>query len=246
MLCWSCICILLNVSVAGTAAVFAGGSWYCTLLNRANILGLRTKAGTEFEDIAKNLAFNEFGMAQYCERYDMMMGPVKSNTVLARRTLTFLLACIAVIYVLPIRITLLVAGCIIPIRSFPFYSKGSGPSGVSLSPTRSPDTPPVKRIVVEVFENQRWWLGGWSDKGLTIGTDLIFAWSDLSCRFERKKSEETPGLSWSWDGLWHVDSVGWMYSRNFTTDMSAYQAEQGPSHFVRRRRWIRVCVWNDS
>ena len=137
MLCWSCICILLNVSVAGTAAVFAGGSWYCTLLNRANILGLRTKAGTELEDIAKNLAFNEFRMAHYCQGYDMMMmGPVKSNTVVAR-TLTYLLACIVVIYVLPIRITLRVAGEIIPIRSFPFYSKGSGPSGVSLSPTRS-------------------------------------------------------------------------------------------------------------
>lgn len=99
-------------------------------------------------------------------------------------------------------------------------------------------------ITVEVYENQRWWVGKWSDNLLAVER---YAWSDETgmsgealpflgpepwAGTSRRTKEDVhlpPPVSdgvWQWSSLWRVDARpethetdpdGWIYARDFAS-----------------------------
>ena len=81
-----------------------------------------------------------------------------------------------------------------------------------------------RKQYLETYENQRWWLGNWSNKGLTIGTRHVFPWSNDTGFIQAT----IPTSSWN--------TEDWMYSTNFNGE---FHYNHTPSDFVRKRKWTR-------
>ncbi|KAF4659140.1 hypothetical protein FOL47_007710 [Perkinsus chesapeaki] len=118
------------------------------------------------------------------------------------------------------------------------------------SAASSQDCAPGNRaITVEVYENQRWWVGKWSDNLLAVER---YAWSDEAGTSRRTKEDVhlPPPVGdniWQWSSLWRVDARpethetdadGWTYARDFGSGQ--WSATRGMGDFVRRRRWTRT------
>ena len=111
------------------------------------------------------------------------------------------------------------------------------------------------------YENQRWWLGqGWCDKMLPQERS---AWSDLSGNMYLPKTMvHLPNDQWKWKDEWQVsqcprlfqkdrptvpvdhdgkyDNEGWQYSMDWSQKFSG---NRSMTDIVRRRRWVRKCVF---
>jgi len=114
-----------------------------------------------------------------------------------------------------------------------FLNRKMQPSPIKIQP----ETPTSILIV----ENQRWWLGKWSNK--LIGSEA-YPWADLNGMPRSKEAVLPPqGFEWTEDAQWTPDlsrggdSEGWFYGRDFKTEPSNPQRDL--SHFVRCRRWSR-------
>ena len=230
MLVWTWFCLSPNTVLAILFPFSIVGTWYIHVLIKYGVLNLKKPY---FEDLNENLIFNESFMDSWCRFYD------KFSTVdvgqWLHRGLIAVIICGIVIYIVPFNILALVMVNVILLSNFPLVDSGSILSNIPSVLSND------KLITFEVYENQRWWLGNWSDKGLSIGTGTIHPWSDKSGHVSlNKASVELPNNQWEWEGLWQVDKDGWMYAINFFEDDSAYHPAQRPSDFVRRRRWQRI------
>lgn len=102
----------------------------------------------------------------------------------------------------------------------------------------SQDTVEARNCVV-IVENQRWWLGKWSNR--LIGSEG-YPWTDITGLPRSKETVQLPP-GYRWDGTWKVDlsrrgdAEGWVYGRDFKQDLFHSKRELG--QFVRSRRWLR-------
>ncbi|KAJ3249375.1 hypothetical protein HDU78_003161 [Chytriomyces hyalinus] len=107
-------------------------------------------------------------------------------------------------------------------------------------------TTPNGRILVEVYENQRWWAGpGWSS---TMLVEERAAWSNEAgtLKLAEKSAGNAPPLEnhvwldedWTLDMEWSAtDSDGWIYTDHNWMHASSSAAI---TSLTRRRRWIRA------
>lgn len=96
-----------------------------------------------------------------------------------------------------------------------------------------------------VFENQRWWLGKWSDR---LINNEAHSWASTpknsTAQYTPKDSFTLPisdddKHQWKWDGPWQLDGSedGWTYATDFR--QPKFHTKQEITDFVRRRRWHR-------
>jgi hypothetical protein len=229
MLLWAWFCMSPSSFLAVMFPSAIVGTWYVRVLMNNVVFVLERPP---LEDLNENLSFNEDCMNSWCKTYEKV---ATLNLVgwLDRGWIVIVILSIG-FCVIPINLLALclVNGlilCRLPL-SDNVCILASIPSVLNND----------KVMTFEVYENQRWWLGNWSDKGLSIGTGTIHPWSDKSGHASLNKTSITlPSQEWDWDGLWQVDRQGWLYAINFVEDESAYHSSQKPSDFIRRRRWIR-------
>lgn len=232
LLVFSWLCVepekVLLILVLGSVV----GWWYIHLLTRHRLVNALSPI---FEDFQANIRFNESAMLAWCRIYDHMNLCQDWIEALSKAKFYAPLV-VVVVYIVPINwcilaalnLTILMRSPLLETQQIVAAIPGSIASG--------------NKRLFEVYENQRWWLGSWSDRGLTIGTDPVYPWSDRSGHEALSKSAVTlPDSTWAWDSLWHIEKKGWMYAINFTEDESSFHPEQRTSDFVRRRRWLRTC-----
>jgi hypothetical protein len=208
------------------------GWWYFHLLTKHRLVNALSPL---FEDFQANIRFNESAMLAWCRIYDHMNLSQDWINTLSRAKL-YAQIVVVVFYIVPINWSILGAVNLMILMRSPLLQSQRIVAAIPGSIASG------NKCLFEVFENQRWWLGSWSDRGLTIGTDPVYPWSDRSGHEALSKSAVTlPDSTWMWDSLWHIDKKGWMYAINFTEDESSFHPEQRPSDFVRRRRWLRTC-----
>lgn len=112
--------------------------------------------------------------------------------------------------------------------------------------------------IVEIHENERYWVGNGFGKGGLLPNDRgPFTSTDgsLSWKTPELASEDALLLGRGWvyyksgDGFEvtpsHGDSDGWLYATDFRAEsLNSAQPKQGPLHFVRFRRLARVKLFN--
>lgn len=121
----------------------------------------------------------------------------------------------------------------------------------------SPTSAPITAQVV-LYENERRWVGGgFSKKGLLPTERHPFSSEDgsLSFRTLEQAGEALLGKGWVWEaGSNYVHEVllseecdedGWSYSVDFSLG-SLLSSRQGMAHFVRRRRIVRLKVFDPN
>ena len=226
------LCLDTQLALALIVPGSALGFWYHQLLLKHRVIF--HKRGI-LEDVNANLSFNQTGMTLWCSLYDGVSeaNPSAEMQKLFLGTILFTGA----VYVVPVNWVILLA-----VNSFVLWNSPLMRSQDAITALPASFITDNGRRIFEVYENQRWWLGSWSDKGLTIGSTPVHPWSDKTGHVGVTKSTVTlPDGGWKWDGLWRADKSGWMYSTNFSEADSAFHPEQRPVDFVRRRRWIRTC-----
>jgi hypothetical protein len=88
--------------------------------------------------------------------------------------------------------------------------------------------------VMIAYENQRWWMGQWSD---TLLDDDVGPWTSKEGKNILAKEALTPESSYEWVGQWQTnEEEGWVYANGFS---ELFHAARKPDDFVRRRRWTR-------
>jgi hypothetical protein len=218
----------LAIPIFGTGMLYA-----VMLLNGGYICPTSTPAGSE---IRSNVTFNFAVMNAWCDMYESCMARMSSDHSEVFRYVMLVSCGVSVaLLVIPPSVLLRLLVLLIMLYKCPLVVN-------LLTARRRPRSEvdrDTQRRELEVYENQRWWLGNWVDKGLSLGGDPIFPWSDISGHKEATKSDcVIPDPTWTWDGLWQVDEKGWEYSSNFG---GQFHPTQKPSDFVRRRRWFRAC-----
>ena len=204
---------------------------YVPLLLRNGIISVKRPV---FEDFILNLEFNESAMKQWCELYDTARDLDVVEVV--RKSLMPISVCCILLFLVPLKLVTL---AVITVVLYAFLPKNPGRSESKRSVDQEGDN---ERMYV-VYENQRWWLGSWTDKALSLGTSHIFPWSDKSGQVPSTKTRAVlPGPEWEWDCPWHVDPRGWEYATGFTGGDGEFHPYQSPTDFVRRRQWVRRCV----
>ena len=247
MVTWTWICLYPVFALFFLIPCIVLGSIYYSLLIKNGVVQLAVPGDPGhahpfiLEDVNANLWFNNIMMSTWCNMYDKIetTGIVCSvkkafPTNIVYRIL--LLGAWLSLWILPINIFLLLCGVVPLLITCPLIDR----TETSITANRSTAGPSTPTFVatVEVFENQRWWLGNWSDKGLSIGIAVIHPWSDHTGAIARSKAEiQLPQSTTRWTDLWHVDGE-WMYATNFSPS-EHFHSEQRASDFVRRRRWIR-------
>ncbi|KAJ3143227.1 hypothetical protein HK100_000026 [Physocladia obscura] len=138
----------------------------------------------------------------------------------------------------------------------------SGRFGWAVATNRPDSELNGKKVMVEVFENQRWWAGpGWSS---TLLEDERASWSDIAglAKLSEKAPDSAPPLlghiwindDWILDTNWAaVDESGWVYTwveflkysrltEMFFRDHNWTNPSKTPgiTSLTRRRRWIRT------
>lgn len=195
--------------------------------------GILNSHKLRMEDIGLNLEYNRRALNTWCHLYDSL-SIISATDLLEKLVLFAVIALFSLLtpleYYIPI-----VANAFI-ISRLPELRNAHRSNLKSLAESALTET-----LSYEIYENQRWWVGSWTDKGLTIGTTQIFPWSDASGNQVWKSSFKCPDESWHWEGLWHPDERGWEYATNFDDTSMPFHPEQLPSDFVRRRRWVRYC-----
>ena len=99
-------------------------------------------------------------------------------------------------------------------------------------------------VVIEVYENERWWVGTGFIKKFWPHEN-IFKFTDPATGFERGKDFydsceavlQADGSS-RWIDEWHVDG-GWEYANDFKNGNFICKIHPGGLDFVRRRKWVR-------
>ena len=241
---WSWICIYPRVSIPVVVISATMGAWYFSLLMKHGVIDVFTNASPmfQFEDINANLWFNQLAINYWCRGYDKVKLLVETEPVfLARQVAPVATSAFIVLLLLPIHIVLLVLinGPLLwfsPYTSTILYSTRLNRM---FPQCYHHEKEAVRTRTFEVYENQRWWLGNWTDKGLSIGTSTVHPWSDITGHVLINKTDIIAPEGSVWVNLWHVDIRGWMYGSNFSDEESAYHTEQRSSDFVRRRKWIR-------
>lgn len=240
---WSWICLDSRRAISLLLPLTLLGALYLFLLVRTGACRLRVLGSPEefkSEDIEINLQFNNRLMSKWCDLYDHLAA--KSDNPINRIRISTQYISVAfitssLIYLLPTNYVL--AGILVLplIANCPSIVRKS----YSITSIIKPEVRSNTQII-EVYENQRWWLGSWSDKGLAIGTAQIFPWSDVSGKTSKTKSDQHLPPGYEWIDLWHVDDQGWTYAINFEAEW--FHGDQRSSDFVRKRRWIRTAVRN--
>ena len=99
-----------------------------------------------------------------------------------------------------------------------------------------------------VYENQRWWLGKWSDRLINSETQ---PWTTAvgpslnAPEFTPKESfilpsSDDPAYQWKWNGPWSIDTPegdGWQYAQDFR--QTKMHSKRELTDFIRQRRWTR-------
>ena len=241
---WIWVCCEPQIALVYLLPLGSVSSLYYLLLHRTGalqlqIVGSANDLGFVAEDVEANLKFNNRMMSVWCDMYDACKSMNLHTLIRVLHQVSIYWVCVSILglillYALPTYVSLIVAvGFPLLITSPAFRSRKAVVSSLLKQSTHHPQT-----LVFEVYENQRWWLGNWSDKGLAIGTAQIFPWSDFTGKVAKNKSEISLPPGFEWHDLWHVDERGWMYAINFETEW--FHADQRTSDFVRRRRWIRT------
>ena len=219
-----------HVALPFLACLLIAGSCYMRLLLRNHIVDLKEPV---FEDVNANLEFNETSMRRWCRFYDQLvaMDPVQ----FLKKAMNVMIAGAAALLFIPIHLVLFLTMAGLIYLHFPcdFMSVKHPDEG------RGEQT---DERVFEVYENQRWWLGNWSDKALSLGMSQTHPWSDQSGRrIVHKNDAQLPSAGWEWECDWKVDQIGWEYAMGFGAEENEFHPTQLPTDFVRRRRWSRRC-----
>ena len=185
-------------------------------------------------DIQENMKFNNFAMRSWCELHDYLLSI--PDVELSEMLIYFAMPSILVTFLIPIRF--LVLSCtsfylLLQLRRKLTTEAQKQHRSVQTLTGKSSHT-------FEVYENQRWWLTGWSDHILSLSLHDVYPWSDATGIHSFSKATiDLPSQEWSWEGPWHIDDNGWMYAGNFSPHELRYHARVSSLDFVRRRRWIR-------
>ena len=243
MVMWVWVCRDTQTAVVCLVPVVLLGSLYTLLLLRTGALPLHvigSPTDIEFvsEDVERNLKFNNQMMSSWCDMYDTIKNENLNVLIPLVSQVPTLWIFVAVslwiaLYIVPTNMILIFIVLVPLVGNCPMFGSNKTTAVVASLLKHAPDT-----MVFEVYENQRWWLGNWSDKGLAIGTAQIYPWSDITGKVSKNKSEVSPPPGFDWQDLWHVDERGWMYAINFDTDW--FHSDQRSSDFVRKRKWIRT------
>ena len=107
-----------------------------------------------------------------------------------------------------------------------------------------------KKDCFSVYEQQRWWLGKWSDK--LLGKESV-PWLDARSGIFQNTPRDTYTLpqqnGYKWVGPWQVDTGpmtdndGWQYARDF--GQKFWTPRKDIRDFVRRRKWCRQYTRTD-
>lgn len=236
---WTWICIDSRQAVSFLLPLTIVGSLYLFLLVRTGAFRIRVPGSSEdfiSEDIETNLQFNNRLMTKWCDLYDHLTA--KSSGSLHRFKITSQYVFITIIswmfvYLLPTRFVMAAIIVLPLIWTCPLLSGRRSCMNSLIRPQSDSITQ-----IIEVYENQRWWLGSWSEKGLAIGTSQIFPWSDISGKVSKTKTDANLPPGYEWIDLWHLDDKGWIYAINFENEW--FHEDQRSSDFVRKRRWTRT------
>ena len=104
--------------------------------------------------------------------------------------------------------------------------------------------------IVEVDENERYWVGGGfgrrgllpNDRGRFTSTDGSIAWKDLD---ECNEDSVLLGRGWKFEGKEFTHATQWMYAKDFRLEsIENAKDDRGMMHFVRFRRLYRTKVFN--
>ena len=128
--------------------------------------------------------------------------------------------------------------CVMMAHSFPIQA-------VFVYASRRYFAPPVRSSnrssdgEVVVHENQRWWLGTWSEK--LIGSEA-FPWTTDGGAPSKPREIVQPPQGSEWASGWSFDTSvpdpdGWVYGRDFRQPPTNLKRDIGD--FVRTRKWVR-------
>lgn len=241
MLTWCWFCLDTNTALPLLLFLLPFGSIYCLLLIRCGVLPMQvvgTNSLFDSHDVETNLQFNNHVMSVWCDLYDNFYSelprlPYTLRLRLSIRLILGFLSLLIAALLVPPKWLFLMLGTVPLLWTCPLVRE----TVVTKIVPKSKST--MHTITLDVYENQRWWLGNWSDKGLAIGTAPIYAWSDITGKVSMNKSDIRLPPGYMWSDLWHVDERGWTYAINFESD-DWFHTDQRSSDFVRKRRWIRT------
>jgi len=240
---WIWICMDPQTASVFVAPLLSVGLLYCILLVRTGALHVRVLGspsdggGFYSEDVETNLKFNNHTMTMWCDMYDRCKSynlNILSQILVSRVSRYHVSAVVCGwigLYIVPVNLVLTALVLVPLLATCPIIRSRKTTMTALLKPQ-------PHSVLHEVYENQRWWLGNWSDKGLAIGTAPIHPWSDVTGKVLKNKSDIPLPTGFEWQDLWHVDDTGWMYAINFETEW--FHSDQRSSDFVRKRRWIRT------
>lgn len=240
LLIWNWLLLSPDIRIPFFLIVVVVGFWYTSLLVASGVLGGSQWKAT-IEDVRSNIAFNQECMNSWCKTYDeYIMRPCDHAFPL--RIVYYCVGVYIWSLILPVRWLLMIAGDLVLCYHCPILNNYSLATRFYLllipSPITSHPTSGQRQETHTVYENQRWWLGNWSDKGLSIGMETIHPWSDASGHKKLNRQEITLPCDNEWAGPWQAE--GWMYAINFSSD--EFHPHQNVSDFVRRRKWTRACT----
>ena len=144
------------------------------------------------ENVSRNLEYNRRVMNFWSVLYDSVSS---SNDCKLLRTLLDIVMFSALSYIIsPSLVLAIFANGFLLSRFFAINkSENSEKSDLSVK------TAGTGMLPYEVYENQRWWLRNWTDKGITIGTSQIFPWTDASGNQISISSFTALDENWEWD-----------------------------------------------
>jgi hypothetical protein len=162
----------------------------------------------------------------------------------------FLLLCIVAIFFIPYPVHSVIVVCMF---SNTFWWKGLTNFILRRRSTNdATDTSQLTQQELEstasrsftVYEQQRWWLGKWSEK--LLGKESV-PWMDARSGISENTPRESYTLpsqtGYKWTGPWQVetgpmtDNDGWQYAKDFSQKF--WTPKKDIRDFVRRRKWAR-------
>jgi hypothetical protein len=161
-----------------------------------------------------------------------------------RTRVEFQLVLIAAVFIIPNGLVWLITLYMLSLTSWAEAFRNIFRTHLITSPPPEPITP--SEGIYSLYENQRWWLGKWSEK--LLSHEGVPSWQRIS-RSGRVSAENAPKESfilpsgdWRWSGPWEpetsdlTDKEGWQYGQDFVQRM---KPKRELTDFVRRRKWTR-------
>lgn len=189
------------IAISLLPSIFLLLFWYVRLLRRTGVLH---SEDFPMEDVSRKLEYNRRVVNFWCQLYDSLSS---SNDSKLFRTLLYIVMFSALSYIISPNLLLAIFANGFLLSRFFQNNESENSKKMDLS-VKSAET---GRLSYEVYENQRLWLGNWSDKGLNIGTSKIFPWTDAPGNQISKSTVTPPDENWEWAGLWHADTDGWNF-----------------------------------